>query len=355
MSTVAQLAQPTFKAGPKDSLITKDVYSLNSTASVNNYASNSQNAPSTGLMGMMGSLAIQAAVPSILSKATGKAIPVQMDALARASNTLGSALGTAMRSLPTNISNPLTKALTVAGPAILSIAGAKTLIPGTKIPVVGVLGNMLNGVTKNNSLFSLQDKRSAITSGISLIDTNIKAGIPGTYGPIVNALAPDARSISNAIATGNLKSINKFSDVSSLSQVATITTKGLLKSTNPLVVANSLSNFIKPAPIKQIPVLAPVSKQSLETMTGLKTTYDLLDPNWNKTVTAAGNVKNISNLVNASPDARSVFNTGTLNDVTNSDKTALLAEIASKSNSSMTLTDQFPNVSFSNDFPGLGT
>jgi hypothetical protein len=354
MSSIAQLATPTFVAGPKDSLATKDVYGIKSSSPINSFSNPAKTGGTTSLMGMMGSIGIQAAVPLIMSKVTGKSIPVQPDVLARASTAVGSSLSTAMRSLPPGVNNTLTKALTVAGPALISISGIKAVVPGTKFPVVNALGGVLNGITNTKNTFQLNDKLSGINSSIGLVSANVKAGIPGTYLPIVNSIVPNDRALANAVATGSLKNINTFSDVTSLRQMANATTGSLLKSVNPSAISDSTKSFTKaPLPVN-IPVTQPISATNLAAMTELKTTYGLIDPSWTATPTASGTVSNITPVVNGSKDLKDTFSSGALNSASSEDKAFLLAGMAGTGNATASVSSQFPTITFGEGGPRFG-
>lgn len=351
MTAIAQLAIPTFTAGPQDDLATKDVYGIKDSGIINKIAAASGSSGASGFLANKTDVLNKLTggkLPSLASKLP--AIPTQASILSRLGTSLPSLaplLGTALRTFSAGSSSGILKAITSNAPILASIAGITSKISGGSIPGLSTMSGLLSGITRGNPLggsFSLTDPKGMINGISGTINSITKFGIKGAAGPIISSLLPAGnKSALSGIIRSTLPTLLKAGDRGSVGAMVGLLGPGLIKSYAPAVVNMITKNYAKSTPIAGI---KQTSSFNLSTFADTKVLLAGANAGWNLLRRqTSGPVTNITAVKNASVDFKSMITKGAFSSNSLTDKLLLLGKNSLKTPS---VTEQFKQVAFSN-------
>lgn len=351
-----KLAVSFFESGPEENLAAPDIYNI-TTDSVVNSIQDVTNKITDGnaLLSLQGGKAmlkkgmalakvavgVKAALSSknALMRIAGVSVGLEGVSKLLSSGASGGAGGGLLDKALSGIKQASTLAVTAGG----IIRNVKNGNYSDIIAMGGALDG-LPGVTDTG--VSCRDNRGTISTLSSMVSAASSIGIPNSiskvlqYEKLVNS--PTRVNSTMGIFRQSLPDVVRFSDIGSLSTMASAFPPGTLKRISPDVASDVLRNYRLPAETKA----SQYGGYSQE----IRTTLDRVDPRWKSTSRAGeSDIVSLASLREASSDLRNVMRSGILTSSDPLRKLELLADIVPNLNITQRLAKSFPRLVMDSD------
>lgn len=362
------LAITTFVSGPNDKTATVDVYSTTTTDVINlippisipledtiqnslrGSASMTSALPglsalSGGLNAVKGTMSIGASLSAAASQIAG--IASSGASLLSRISSISSVVGSTLKSIGTSQLNSLIGTATSVlgglvggGSASVNIGGVISNIAPSNISQASSAAGLLGSLTGNSSLVAFTDNGAQTALYSSALSSAMNAGIPGTFQPTLNAAGITSLPQINSIASGCMPSIIASSDITSLSQVASMTSPGAMNALQPNLVQDFSSNFT--APVNQ------TANQSVANFQTMSTSFSSINSSWNSTTRTLADgtidtVTDLSVIQNGSPAFQSAAVLNGLNTTNTTQQLYVAATVLPATDVSTEINTQFPD------------
>ena len=294
MST--NLAQTLFKTGPNDLLAAVNVYTQQSAIAPINDSANAILADIDALKGLAGCEAIAAETQIRDLVSSQKQALVSSD-IVKGVISANSGLHTAYSSLSPKLQNFLTS---VKGSVDLSMVNGK-IKAGLKMSSMtdaGAVTAMINIVGGKNNSFTLKDISGQRTFVSNLLKLSSTIGVPGAYATAMAGIAD--KSMGRGITRDILPTVIANSSYEMLREIAEGPHADHVRATYPNVNRDFASSFKFSHDA--------TTDQHANIAASILTSFNILNPNWNKTRTSKGrSYLNGSISLNSSGDFKAVL------------------------------------------------
>lgn len=245
-----KLASPTFVTGAKDDLATVDVYKQQTDTPVNSIqdqqVQNEENSITSKIM--RGGKSMLSNLPAIVNVADkGLQAVSSTNPLQRATG-ISSVLGMALKNFsPETASGVFSTIGKFSGPISAVVGSVSRVLPIKGLGDIRVLSDTINQVTGTNSS-SVKDRGGIIGTGVGIIDTAVRYGLPGTFGAFSKATTVQERV---RIANGSMSSVIKAGDIITGGDIGRNTPKGTTTSSPGFSFNTLFGNYKTPASLPQ--------------------------------------------------------------------------------------------------------
>lgn len=341
------LAFPSFVTGPKDDLAAPDIYKLVDGTPINKIVpfqavdafQEKKMDLLAGAKGMLGDIKKGMTLANNL-----KNINLKGDPLSQLANG-NKALGMLTKALPPSMSG-LAKGLGTYATGMMAgvkeaqgyiakINGIKqTLKNGTDLAKISVIGNMINSVSCDTSVFSAEDRRATAGAYAGVIGVAMESGLQGAFGAVLKC--EGNVGILNQVASACLPGTIMMSDLTSLGDMANKLRPGTIKGLNPGIIGDFNKMFSLPQ---------GASSSSMGDMFSSATsTFSAIDPGWNVSSFGGEQIGSLTCVMGASSDFERMMTTSIMtNQNPGADDYLMLAAVGEKpTDVKAELVQQFP-------------
>lgn len=316
-----KIALPSFVTGPRDALVTVDVFSGTAGGIVNSIQSLAAKYD-VDLIGMLraGAAAAQL-IPVIEGIANGKLLMNPQAAIARlltASNTLVAAVGGPLNALNSTfnaLSSDVQAGIAAAGQVIgdveVTIGNVVSTVANGAISDIQALGGMINQMA-GGSGFLMVDTQALGGFAAGIINQCAKYGISGAFAQITKNIT-DPRVL-NAIIGSTLPNLISASDIGGLQALANVANIVGIAAVNPRMLPSFTRAYIR---LGSGSTQQASPYQDASTWGDISGCYATADPSWNVASRAGDSsddpTLDLSALQNGTDDFNSVLSAGVFN------------------------------------------
>jgi hypothetical protein len=279
------IARPTFQTGPRDNLITVDVFTGTSGGIVNSIKALSQKYD-VDLIGMLrAGAAVAQAIPVIEGIAHGKLLMNPQAAIARlltASNTLVGALGgpinalnSTFSALSADVQAGIAAAGQVVGEVEVAIGGVVSSVVNGAIGDIQALGGLINQFAGGNG-FLMVDVQALGGFAAGVINECARYGISGAFAQMTKNIT-DPRVL-NAIIGSTLPNLISASDIGGLQALANVANVVGIGAINPRMLPQFTRAYVR---IGSGSVQQATPYQDSQNWNDMMDCYDTAQPDWN--------------------------------------------------------------------------
>lgn len=282
-----RIARPTFLSGPRDNLVTVDVFTGTSGGIVNSIQALSAKYD-VDLIGMLrAGAAVAQAIPIIEGIANGKLLMNPQAAIARlltASNTLVGALGgpinalnSTFNALSADVQAGIAAAGQVIGDVEVTIGGIVSSVANGAISDIQALGGLINQFAQDaTGGFLMVDTQALGGMAAGIINQCARYGISGAFAQITKNIT-DPRVL-NAIIGSTLPNLISASDIGGLQALANVANVVGIAAVNPRMLPQFTQAYVRFGSGSQQQANPYQDSSNWDDLAGC---YSTADPSWN--------------------------------------------------------------------------
>jgi hypothetical protein len=304
-----KLAPPTFVAGPQEETATADVYKASGNKVVTSVQDITKSLNVDLKDVLRGGLYLQKNLPIVTGLLKGGGTAINKTALVTRLLAGSSSLTNTLRSLTGGLtkaigSNMLSDAINVMPTAFATVNGVMARISATNLNDISSVGRMINDVTKQADLFSINDKDSTVGLLSGLVSEATRYGIPNSVEGVLRTI--EDPYILRKVGALVLPDVVKAGDATGLRSLSSFLSEGSVNLLNPNIVREFTGNYQTP--------LACTAEDNINNYSDVMDAFRKVDTKWDRLVrtTQSGvdEVLDISKLQSASTSFRKVVTMG---------------------------------------------